>query len=83
VKMDYFAYAARSGEIRVYDAPQCVMSDPLVGRGGGDFMERLYASAEYIEGRMHVPGVAEEQTAIEALAAIRKFRAGMEARGFV
>ncbi|WP_457650958.1 hypothetical protein [Profundibacter sp.] len=81
--MDYYAYAARKGEIKVYDAPQCMMSQPLVGCGDGAFMERLYAAAEYKDQRMHVPGVAAAKTGLEALAAVRKFRQGMEARGFV
>ncbi|WP_457647387.1 hypothetical protein [Profundibacter sp.] len=81
--MDYYAYAARNGEIKVYDAPRCMMSQPLVGRGDGAFMAQLFEAAEYKDQRMHVPGVATAKTGLEALAAVREFREGMKARGFV
>ena len=81
--MEYFAYAAGNGEIKVYDGPQSAMSQPLVGRGDSAFMKRLYEATEYDAGRMHVPGVTKAESGLEALDMIRNFRAGMEAAGFV
>lgn len=81
--MDYYAYAARNGEIKVYDAPRCMMCQPLVGRGGAGFMAQLFKAAEYKDQRMHVPGVAAAKNGLEALAAVREFRECMKARGFV